>query len=320
MSSTRFPHTLGEDSPFHAGEKLVQQRVGVHDTVEPRARRMIRAELTAQHRDFYPLLPFLVVAARDACERPWATLLTGPPGFARAADVRHLDVGARPLPGDALEQTLVEGAAIGVLGIDLETRRRNRVNGKLVASGAGGIRLAVGQAFGNCPQYIHPRAWRVETPTPGAPSRGTTLTSRQRAFVAQADTCFLASGYGNGEDTPAHGLDASHRGGPPGFVTVASERELELPDFAGNKHFNTLGNLLLDARIGATFVDFAHGDLLQLSGRAQIDWSPSAAARADGAERLLHITIEQVNELPGALPLRFDDVPATQRTPRICAA
>jgi len=62
-------------------------------------------------------------------------------------------------------------------------------------------------------------------------------------------------------------MDASHRGGEPGFVQVLDDNHLLWPDYAGNNHFNTLGNLLVDSRVGLLFVDFAGGHLLQLSGR-----------------------------------------------------
>ncbi|MEQ8661495.1 MAG: ferredoxin, partial [Gammaproteobacteria bacterium] len=58
---------------------------------------------------------------------------------------------------------------------------------------------------------------------------------------------------------------------------------------------------------------------MQLSGRAHIDWTPAPAARAAGAERLVRISIEQVNELPGGLPLRFAPLAAARRTLRIAA-
>ena len=70
-------------SPFHAGEHRVQERLGVREAIEPWARRVVRPELPEEHRRFYAALPYLVVAARDARGRPWASLLTGAPGGVR---------------------------------------------------------------------------------------------------------------------------------------------------------------------------------------------------------------------------------------------
>ncbi len=68
------------DSPFHSGEQAVQERLGARD-IEDWARRVVLPYLPEQHRAFHTALPFIVVAARDAQQRPWATLLTGPAGF-----------------------------------------------------------------------------------------------------------------------------------------------------------------------------------------------------------------------------------------------
>ena len=76
----------------------------------------------------------------------------------------------------------------------------------------------------------------------------------------------------------------SHRGGKPGFVGVTGDT-LAIPDFRGNRFYNTLGNLLGDPRAGLLFIDFASGDILQLQGRVTIDWHPEGSGPA-GAERL----------------------------------
>ena len=62
--------------------------------------------------------------------------------------------------GDALEGSLGIGADVGILGIELATRRRNRVNGRVVDNGSGVITFGVEQSYGNCPQYIREREWR----------------------------------------------------------------------------------------------------------------------------------------------------------------
>lgn len=122
-------------SPFHAGERQVQDRLGVGD-IEEWARKVVRPHMPAEHRDFHTALPFLVASARDAQGRPWATLLTGPDGFVTWPDPRSLAINAVPARGDALEDALTPGADVGILGIELSTRRRNRVNGRLQDSNA----------------------------------------------------------------------------------------------------------------------------------------------------------------------------------------
>lgn len=294
------------ESPFHPGEQKVQKRLGVRD-IEDWARKVVRDYLPEEHRAFHTSLPFLVVAARDAKERPWATLLTGPEGFVASPDPRSLVIEAKPVRGDGLEEALVTGADIGILGIELSTRRRNRVNGRILDNRSGAVVFGVEQAYGNCPQYIRERAWRrVEGEPVGRPARGTRLTASQRDWIASADTFFIASGYRAKGASATFGMDASHRGGDRGFVRVASEMRLEFPDYAGNNHFNTIGNLVLDPRAGFLFMDFETGSLLQLTGRATIDWDSEAVARIPGARRLVTFDIEEIVELPAAVALRWD--------------
>ncbi len=296
---------LADASPFHRGEQQVQERLGVRD-IEDWARQVVRPFLPAQHRAFHSALPFLAAAARDRQGRPWVTLLEGPAGFVTSPDDRHLAIDAEPVAGDALEGALGEGSEIGILGIELATRRRNRVNGRIVAKGDDGLRFRVDQSFGNCPQYIRERAWRRdETDRPGAPRRGSRLTRAQIEWIGAADTFFIASGYRGEGDSPSFGMDASHRGGERGFVEVLDAHRLRFPDYAGNNHFNTIGNLLLDPRAGFLFVDFASGGLLQLSGKASVDWDSEAVAHIPGARRLVTLEIDEVVELPRAVSLRW---------------
>jgi len=75
-----------------------------------------------------------------------------------------------------------------------------------------------------------------------------------------------------------------------------------LPDYAGNTMFNSLGNLAADPRAGLAVPDFARGRLLQLSGKAAVDWRPESAAAFPGAERVVVLEVERVREVAGALP------------------
>ena len=307
-----------DTSPFHAGERRVQERLGVR-AIEEWARQVVRPHLPEQHREFYGSLPFLVAAGRDARDRPWATLLAGRPGFATSPDPRSLVLAAEPGPGDALAGAFATGADIGLLGIELATRRRNRVNGRVAARGPGAIAVAVAQTFGNCPQYIHERAWRwTDDVDAGLPTRGHALTAAQRDWIAGADTFFVATGHRGTGDHPAFGMDASHRGGDPGFVTIDGDARLTFPDYPGNNHYNTIGNLELDPRAGLLFVSFATGSLLQLTGRVTIDWHPDATTHA---ERVLHFDVDEIVEQPMVLPLRWatdaGDVRALRVTEKI---
>ncbi|MDJ0851708.1 MAG: pyridoxamine 5'-phosphate oxidase family protein [Myxococcota bacterium] len=307
------------ESPFHAGEHAVQQRLGVRESIEPWARKVVRPFLPDEFRTFFSDLPFVVAAARDEHGRPWATIVAGEPGFVAAPDPRTLVIGTGLVPGDALGGALRPGADVGLLGIELHTRRRNRANGRVRRQGDDGLWIDIDQSFGNCPQYIAERAWQPAALPAEPPARSLRdrLDARQVRWVGEADTFFIATGHrGEGEDW-TFGMDASHRGGPPGFVHVEDERTLLIPDYAGNNHFNTMGNLMLDPRAGLLFVDFEGGSLLQLTGRTEIEWDGEQAKRFPGARRLMRFHVEQSIELEAALPIRWAQSTGSVRSLRL---
>ncbi|MFQ5515889.1 MAG: pyridoxamine 5'-phosphate oxidase family protein, partial [Myxococcota bacterium] len=220
---------MSTGSPFHEGEQRVQTRLGVREAIEPWARRVVRSQLPEEHRAFYAELPFLVVAARDAVGRPWVTLLAEGPGFVSSPDAGTLRIATSPSQDDALAGALRPGKDVGLLGIELASRRRNRANGRVTHTTDGGVGVAMDQTFGNCPQYITERTWRRASgplPSSRARRRGA-LSTPQRRRIERADTFFIATGYRpEGQEGDVFGMDASHRGGAPGFVGVPDERHL----------------------------------------------------------------------------------------------
>ncbi|MDX2299533.1 MAG: pyridoxamine 5'-phosphate oxidase family protein [Xanthomonadaceae bacterium] len=297
--------TAATPSPWHAGEKQMQARIGVAELMEDFGRKVIRGYMPEQHRDFYRQLPFVILGAVDEQGRPWASILEGVPGFAHSPEPRTLQLDANLAHDDAAASALQVGAAVGLIGIELHTRRRNRLNGNIHHAGASGLSIAVEQTFGNCPQYIQARQFELRPAVAGhrAPAEHLDqLDERARAMIAQADTFFVASYIKHADGRLA--VDASHRGGQKGFVRVVGNR-LSIPDFAGNLHFNTLGNLLLNPRAGLLFIDFANGDLLQISGRAELTLEGEEIGAFQGAERLWHVEVERLVRRPAALALRW---------------
>lgn len=283
-------------SPFHEGEQRVQERVGVRERIERMGRGMLRDFMPDEHREFFEDLPFLLVGSADGGGQVWASLLIGEPGFVQAPSARRLRVLAQPLPADPLAGNLRVDAPLGLLGIELATRRRNRANGRIVRVAGGAFELAIEQSFGNCKQYIHPRAGSFAAPAArSAPAaEGAELSPEALQILANTDTSFIATSSRHAERGGNEGVDVSHRGGPPGFIRAESGdggTRLTLPDYYGNFMFNSFGNLEVNPHAGLLALDFASGSVLSLTGTARVSWDDPRLAELEDAERLVEIQV-----------------------------
>lgn len=221
-----------------------------------------------------------------------------------------MQIAAKPLFGDPLATNLANGIDIGLLGIELHTRRRNRLNGIVTETHGDSWEIQVGQSFGNCPQYIQARMFELGEYDSNAPKpvyQVETLTELEQATISAADTFFITTAYQDESAGAGRGVDVSHRGGKPGFVRIDDKQTLTVPDFSGNHHFNTFGNLELNPRAGLLFVDFNQGNLLYLTGIAEVIWEGAEISTYEGAERLFRFRLNQGYRVEGSLPLRWSN-------------
>jgi predicted pyridoxine 5'-phosphate oxidase superfamily flavin-nucleotide-binding protein len=292
---------------FHSGEVDLQRAAGSAERLGRLGSQVIRGHMPEQHREFFRLLPFVVVGSVDARGQPCASLLSGPPGFVSSPDPRSLRVMA-PVPfGDPLVENLAPGAPLAVLGIQPHTRRRNRANGRVARHETTSFSLDVQQSFGNCPKYITARELAYAGPRePSAPRIDDHLAPAERALIERADTFFIASAHPDAgrSDSPARGVDVSHRGGPPGFVHFIDASRFIIPDFRGNDFYNTLGNVRLLPRAGLLFVDFGSGDLLALETEAEALAGEHPLQHPAVTGRIVRFRVQRVRCLPGAARLR----------------
>lgn len=257
----------GVETGFHPGELAVQRRAGVRRDAVRLSAMVDRGELRAGFRAFLSGATFAALTARDRDGTLWTSPLVGPPGFLEVASPTRLVIDTSVHVADPLHG-MAGGQPVGLIVIDFATRRRLRINGVLGATPEGGLAIEVAQAYGNCPQYIHPR--RPSSPVDGADdtvlvSRGTALQPEDVAQIEASDTFFLGTTH------PEFGNDASHRGGPAGFVR-ADANALWWPDFPGNNMFNSFGNLEVDPTAALLFIDFDSGRTVQVSGSATVLW------------------------------------------------
>jgi predicted pyridoxine 5'-phosphate oxidase superfamily flavin-nucleotide-binding protein len=264
---------------FHEGEIATQRRAGVETDAKRLERMLDSARISAGAARFLSLQNFAALTGRDGEGSLWISPLTAPPGFLRGSQ-EVLQISASPREGDPLQQMSI-GQQIGLIAIDMGARRRLRINGVLLSRDGSPhgpeMTVRVEQAYGNCPQYIRPHqvnvaALRGRT----APRRASILEPAAVRMIETAETFFLGTTH------PTRGSDASHRGGPAGFVRVESPRQLWWPDYPGNNMFNTFGNLAVNDEAALLFVDFGTGATLHVSGTAEVQWITPGAAGDDG--------------------------------------
>jgi ferredoxin-NADP reductase/predicted pyridoxine 5'-phosphate oxidase superfamily flavin-nucleotide-binding protein len=128
------------------------------------------------------------------------------------------------------------------------------------------------------------------------------LDSPARAMIGAADAFFVAT-YADREERRQ--VDVSHRGGKAGFVRIAEDGTLTVPDFNGNLFFSTLGNIVLNGKAGLVFIDYGSGDMLQMTGDAAVVLDSPEIAAFQGAERLWTFRPHRILRRPGALALRW---------------
>ncbi len=311
-----------DETIFHAGERLVQERTGERGTALINS-RSISPGIPAAARNFVGQQRWCVLGAADAAGAMWACLLGGEPGFVQASDdLRSLQVASSDPQGVLARMApiadLQPGQSIAVLLIELQTRRRLRINGHVSRASALALHVAVDQAFALCPRYIQKREL-LPLEAASAPDHcagttatsGTVLDEATSAWIARADTLFIAS-LGPSGDT-----DVSHRGGRPGFVQQQGQ-VLRIPDFNGNSMFNTLGNLELEPRCGLVFPDFEGARQLQLTGHARAHFGVEAGIdQTGGTGRWIEFQVHSWRSTPLNLTQRWRLLEASPYNPLV---
>ncbi len=267
-------------SPFHKGELQVQKRVN-EDDIAVRTGVAIKDFIPVGALKFIDKQPIIIASSLDNERNIWTSILAGKPGFVSAIDERNIDIHLPAIvssKSDPFWANIEKERNIGLLFIELATRRRLRVNGTVSISGDN-LHVAVEQAYPNCPKYIQRREMRVTSASPAAKDSrksGSYLTADLKEWIKNSDTFFL------GSSDDQKNMDASHRGGNPGFIEILDDLTLEVPDYPGNSMYNTLGNFSINPKAGLLFVDFEKGKTLQIIGEATILWDETNAEKVTG--------------------------------------
>src|SRR3982751_3657046 len=97
------------------------------------------------------------------------------------------------------------------------------------------------------------------------------ISAEYRAFIEAAPFFVLAT-------VGPEGLDCTPRGDEPGFVRVADEKTLLIPDRRGNNRVDSLRNIVRDPRVSLLFLVPGVGETFRVIGRAKISTDPALLA------------------------------------------
>jgi len=299
---------VNQNDIFHEGERAVQARAGVTEAARQTG-GIIRDRLVEGVQAFIERQVMVLCASSDSQRTVWASMIQGKPGFMHVADDRTLDVRLDPLRLDSQDPLWInisDDNRIGLLLIELDSRRRLRINGTVSRTSPDRLSITVQACYPNCPKYIQRRqatgTWRESARQSN--KEGNRLTSELARTLHRSDTFFVASAH------PNAGADVSHRGGHPGFIHVLDDATLRIPDYAGNNLFNTLGNFHVHPHAGILVPDFGSGRFIQLTGRPEIEWDKQHSHPTTGGTHRnwrLHIEAWRWATLPVHLEWRFID-------------
>jgi predicted pyridoxine 5'-phosphate oxidase superfamily flavin-nucleotide-binding protein len=116
----------------------------------------------------------------------------------------------------------------------------------------------------------------------------TDFSAEDRAFIAGQAFFMLATADADGWP------DCSYKGGAPGFVRLLDDRTLAFPSYDGNGMFRSLGNLLVNPRVGLLFIDFEQPRRLRVLGLATLADDDPLRGEFEGAQCVVRVAVQRI--------------------------
>lgn len=231
---------------------------------------------------------------------------------------------------DPTTKTLCAG-----VGVDFTNRRRNKLAGHLneiFYDDQGNINLTIksDQHLGNCPKYITireliPEHRQPETLFNHFDILETPLPTYCKQHIEKISTLFLSTKHTsekNNSDINQSDMGFNHRGGSPGFVRMYEETVkkpnaqtnkyqtitntyLVIPDYSGNRFFQSLGNIQSDKLAGIVLPEFNSGDMLYITGVAENLFDDEAQKLMPRTSLITRIRITGAVFIKNALDLKL---------------
>lgn len=107
-------------------------------------------------------------------------------------------------------------------------------------------------------------------------------------MINNAEMFFLATADADGFP------DVSYKGGLPGFVRVIDERTLVFPHYDGNGMFKSLGNIVVNPKVGLLFIDWEYPNRMRVQGTATVSGEDPLLAEFPGAQLIIRVTAQRI--------------------------
>jgi hypothetical protein len=114
------------------------------------------------------------------------------------------------------------------------------------------------------------------------------FTDKDREFIESRPMFFLATADGEGRP------DCSYKGGRPGFVRVLDPHTLAFPSYDGNGMFRSLGNVLVNPKVGLLFIDFEQPNRMRVNGTASLHDDADLVATFEGAQLVVKVRARHI--------------------------
>lgn len=333
---------------WHDGEKEMHSLMQVPEQDNPT--NSLLSPNAARSLVQYPLI---AVGVLDSKKRPWTTVWGGAPGLGQPlgnsiigiktlVDRKH-DPVVETLFGSNADGELVreegKGRMVSALTLDLETRRRQKLFGRMVAgaiaevkevedgqpeAGSGSdveaahqVQLVcrIDQSLGNCPKYLNKKAIQPAQVKSRLESDSTNLVPDAVKLIRRADLFLVSSTHSEMD------MDTNHRGGPAGFVraqqTSSGTWELYWPEYSGNRLYQTLGNFRDTPQAGLFFGDLETGDALYLTGTTEVLIGSDAAGVLPRSNLAVKFCVTAARFVREALPFRGTPIEDSPYNPKI---
>ena len=259
---------------FHDGQKAVQRITGEEEIAKGRI-PMVRTSL---HPRSIPFIEHQILAfpgSEDSNGDIWLSLLVGERGFITIPSLQEIRFDLSKIisnRADIFFKNIETKPTVGLLFHEAERRARYRAWGVAHQEGDQ-LSFDIRMGYPSCPKHIQRETIEIPADSKVLSSQyqyGISLGEEEKEWIINAHTFFI------GTQTKKGDIEASHRGGNPGFIEVQENGLLRVPDYIGNSMYSTLGNIYENPKAALLFVDYKKGETLQLTGNATLQFDQNS--------------------------------------------